>query len=329
METSNLALEYLIQGFQLSCQAEGKSPRTVEWYTAFLLRFLKFLQSNSLPTILGYIDKGHIRAFIRYLQTEARTPRKGTSLSGHTVQGYVRTLKSFFSWVVREGYLESNIMAGIPVPKAPNKIINSFNAEQIASLAAACQRENSIGYRNLVMLMLMLDTGLRVSELIAIELDDVDLGEGFIRVRSGKGNRERLVPIGSVVLKLLWKYLNQSRPQPISEKITKVFLSFDGLPFTRSGVQQMLRRCGKRAGISGVRCSPHTLRHSFAKNYLLNGGDIFSLQKILGHSSLASVRTYLSLFAVDLKKQHQRFSPVDNMADNKSLYPLLRASAKK
>ena len=71
METSNLALEYLVQGFKLSCQAEGKSPRTVEWYTAFLLRFLKFLQSNSLPTILGYIDKGHIRAFIRYLQTEA------------------------------------------------------------------------------------------------------------------------------------------------------------------------------------------------------------------------------------------------------------------
>ena len=329
METSDLALEYLIQGFQLSCQAEGKSPRTVEWYTAFLLRFLKFLQSNSLPTILGYIDKGHIREFIRYLQTEARTPRKGTSLSEHTVQGYVRTLKSFFSWVVKEGYLESNIMVGIPVPKAPNKIMNSFSEEQIASLVAACQRENGIGYRNVVMLMLMLDTGIRVSELIAIELDDIDPSEGFVRVRSGKGNRERLVPIGSVVLKLLWKYLNQSRQQPISENISKVFLSFDGLPLSRSGVQQMLRRCGKRAGISGVRCSPHTLRHSFAKNYLLNSGDTFSLQKILGHSSLASVRTYLNLFGVDLKKQHQRFSPVDNMADTKRLYPLLRVSAKK
>jgi len=329
METSNLALEYLIQGFQLSCQAEGKSPRTVEWYTAFLLRFLRFLQSNSLPTILGYIDKGHIRAFIRYLQTEAKTPHKGMPLSGHTVQGYVRTLKSFFSWVMREGYLASNTMAGIPVPKAPNKVINSFTAEQIASLAAVCQRENGTGHRNLAMLMLMLDSGLRVSELVAIELNDVDLEEGTIRVRCGKGARERLVPVGSVVQKLLWKYINQSRPQPISKKITKVFLSYDGLPLTRSGVQQMLRRCGKRAGISGVRCSPHTLRHSFAKNYLLNGGDIFSLQKILGHSSLASVRTYLSLFAADLKKQHQRFSPVDNMADNKSLYLLLRASAKK
>ena len=182
METSILALEYLIQGFRLSCQAEGKSPRTVEWYTAFLLRFLRFLQSNSLPTILGYIDKGHIRAFIRYLQTEAKTPHKGMPLSGHTVQGYVRTLKSFFSWVMREGYLASNTMAGIPVPKAPNKVINSFTAEQITSLAAVCQRENGTGHRNLAMLMLMLDSGLRVSELVAIELNDVDLEEGTIRV---------------------------------------------------------------------------------------------------------------------------------------------------
>ncbi len=329
METSILALEYLIQGFRLSCQAEGKSPRTVEWYTAFLLRFLRFLQSNGLPTIIDSIHKDHIRAFIRYLQTEARTPHKGMPLSGHTVQGYVRTLKSFFSWAMREEYLESNIMTGIPVPKAPNRIINSFTLEQIASLAATCQRENGNGYRNLAMLLLMLDSGLRVSELVAIDLDDLDIGEGYIRVTSGKGARERVVPVGSVVQKLLWKYINQSRPQPISKKITKLFLSCDGLPLTRSGIQQMLRRCGRKAGIYGVRCSPHTLRHTFAKNYLLNGGDTFSLQKILGHSSLASVRTYLNLFAVDIKRQHQRFSPVDNMADSKNLYPLLRTSAKK
>lgn len=113
----------------------------------------------------------------------------------------------------------------------------------------------------------------------------------------------------------------------MSGKITKLFLSCDGLLLTRSGVQQMLRRCGRDAGITGVRCSPHTLRHTFAKTYLINGGDIFSLQRILGHSSLASVRAYLNLFATDLKKQHLRFSPVDNMADSKALYPLIRSAA--
>ncbi len=324
MNASNLALENLIQGFRLSCQTEGKSQMTVEWYTAFLLRFLRFLQSNSLPTILGYINKDHIRAFILYLQTEARTPHKGMPLSGHTVEGYVRTLKSFFSWAMRDGYLASNTMAGIPVPKAPVKVINSFTPEQITALAAACQQENGNGHRNLSMLLLMLDCGLRVSELVNINIADVDLEAGTIWIRSGKGGKERLVPVGSVVQRVLWKYINHSRPHPVSEKITRLFLSLDGLPLTRNGVQQMLRRCGKKAGVSGVRCSPHTLRHTFAKNYLMNGGDIFSLQRILGHSSLASVRIYLNLFATDLKTQHRRFSPVDNMAENRNIYRFIR-----
>ena len=82
----------------------------------------------------------------------------------------------------------------------------------------------------------------------------------------------------------------------------------------------MLRRYGQKASITGVRCSPHTFRHTFAKNYLMNGGDIFSLQKILGHSSLASVRVYLNLFATDVKKQHLRFSPVDNLAQSRDFY---------
>ncbi len=324
METSNLALESLINGFKLSCQAEGKSPRTVEWYIAFLMRFHRFLEANGFPTDLYQITRNHIRAFVLYLQAEARTPHKGKLLSVFTVQGYVRTLKSFFSWAVREGYTESNVMAGVAVPKAPIKIINSFTPEQIARLAAACQRENGTGTRNLAMLLVMLDCGIRVSELVNVDLVDVNLVEGYLRVRSGKGSRERLVPIGSVVQKVLWKYMHQSRPQPVSGKITRLFLSCDGLPLTRNGVQQMLRRCGREAGITGVRCSPHTLRHTFAKTYLINGGDIFSLQRILGHSSLASVRAYLNLFAIDLKKQHQRFSPVDNMAENRGIYRFLR-----
>ena len=327
MKTSNLEFENLIQGFRLSCQAEGKSSRTVEWYTGFLSRFLWFLKTSGLPTDLGEINRDYIRSFIRYLQTEAKTPHKEMPLSGFTIQGYVRTLKSFFSWVMREEYLESNPMAGVPVPKAPTKIINSFTSDQIARLAAACQQEYVNGCRNLTMLLLMLDCGLRVSELVNIDLEDINLGEGYIKIRVGKGSKERLVPIGSFVQKMLWKYLNHSRPQPVTDKVTRLFLSGDGLPLTKNGVQQMLRRCGKRAGISGVRCSPHTLRHTFAKNYLLNGGDIFSLQRILGHSSLASVRTYLNLFAADLKNQHRRFSPVDNMAENRSLYQFIRSTA--
>lgn len=326
METSVLDLSNLIQGFKFSCQTEGKSLKTIEWYTCFLARFLRFLNSNTYPTGIDRIDKNHIRQFIRYLQVEAKTPRSEKPLSQATIQGYVRTLKSFFSWATREEYLEANPMTKIPVPRAIIKIISTFSQEQIVKLLMVCQTSSSSGYRNLTILLLLLDSGIRVSELVGIDLNDLNLMEGYIKIRRAKGNKERLVPIGSFIQRTLWKYINHQRSQPLTDKVTRLFLSEEGLPLTISGIQQLLRRCGKRADISGVRCSPHTFRHTFAKNYLLNGGDIFSLQKILGHSSLASVRLYLNLFASDIKQQHQRFSPVDNMAESRSLYPLIHSN---
>ena len=322
---NELDLKNLIEGFKLSCQTENKSIKTIEWYTCFLQRFLQFLQLNNYPIRVSEIDKTHIRAFILYLQQWAKTPHTKKPLSNSTVQGYIRTLKVFFSWLLREEYIESNAMTRIPVPRAPVKVINTFSNEHINKLATLCHTSNGTGYRNLAIILLLLDSGIRVSELVNIDINDLDLTEGYIKIRKAKGNRERLVPIGSIVQKSLWKYINHHRPQPLTQKVTMLFLSEQGLPLTRSGIQQMLRRYGKVAGFSGVRCSPHTFRHTFAKNFLLNGGDIFSLQKILGHSSLASVRIYLNLFAVDLKKQHQQFSPVDNLIKVRSLYTHVRS----
>jgi integrase/recombinase XerD len=322
----NSSLANLIDGFRLSCQTEGKSPRTVEWYVCFLERFNEFLTNRKLPSDVKEIDITYLRTFVRYLQTEARNRRNGNALSVATVQGYCRTLKAFFSWLMREGYIESNPTYKLPIPKGAGKLINTFGTDQITRLIEVCQRADDLGQRNLAIFLLLLDSGIRVSELVSINLEDVDLAEGHIKIRIGKGNKERIVPIGSLVQKALWKYINNSRAQPITDKVRSLFLSNNGLPLTRSGIQQLIRRCGKRAGINGVRCSPHTLRHTFSRNYLVNGGDIFSLQRILGHSSLASVRTYLNLFAEDIKRQHQRFSPVDNLVDNREFCSLVRSS---
>ena len=324
MKTSVLELQNLIQGFKLSCQTEGKSPNTIEWYTSFLNRFLQFLKTGGHPTEINNIDKTHIRAFILYLQQEAKTPHTRRSLSHFTVQGYVRTLKAFYSWALREEHIRDNPMTKIPVPKAPIKVINTFSLEQLSSLVNLCDRSNGQGYRNLAIILLLLDSGIRVSELVGIEIEDVGLAEGYIKIKRAKGNKERIVPIGSLVQKSLWKYINCYRSKPVTDMVTRLFLSEYGLPLTKSGIQQMLRRYGKQADITGTRCSPHIFRHTFAKNYLLNGGDIFSLQKILGHSSLASVRIYLNLFASDVKKQHQRFSPVDNLTQYPAFHRIHR-----
>ena len=322
MNNNSLDLASLIEEYRVTCQTEGKSPRTIEWYTSFLTRFRQFLESRQMPTDPSQIDKNYVRAFIRYLQTEAKVPRTNGSLSPATVQGYVRTLKAFFAWLEREEYLTANPMTKIAIPKAPFKVVSSFATEDLGKLIEVCEKSSGSGYRNLTILLLMLDSGLRVSEVTGVDLADMNLAEGYIRITTAKGGKERIVPIGSLVQKSLWKYMNCFRPQPLAQTVTKLFLSDRGLPLTKNGVQQMLRRYGKRAGLTGVRCSPHTFRHTFAKNYLLNGGDIFSLQKILGHSSLASVRLYLNLFAVDIKKQHMRFSPVDNIAQTSSIYRL-------
>lgn len=328
METDRLDLTNLIQGFKLSCQTEGKSSNTIEWYTSFLDRFCGFLERSKYPTDVNRIDRSHIRGFIRYLQIEARAPHTGTPLSPATIQGYIRALKAFFSWAAREEYVTSNPMAVIPMPKSPTKIINTFTDEQISRLTDICLRSDGNGHRNLTIILLLLDSGLRVSELVGVELDDVNLSEGQIIIRHGKGNRERIVPIGSIVQKSLWKYINTYRSRPLTDNITRLFLNSNGLPLTRNGVQQTMRRLARQAGITGVRCSPHTFRHTFAKSYLINGGDIFSLQRILGHTSLASVRIYLNLFACDIKKQHRRFSPVDRLADSRSTCPTIRSSTR-
>lgn len=279
MDRDNLGLENLINGFKLSCQVEGKSPKTIEWYTSFLAVLKRFLDQQQLPTHVQHIEKSHIRDFIRYLQTEARTPHTHRPLSPATVQGYVRTLKAFFPWLNREDYVSLNPMVKIPIPKAPTKMLNTLTVEHIKRLVDLCRRADAIGNRNLSILLLLLDSGIRVSELVAIDLDDLNLTEGYIGIRGAKGGKERAVPIGSLAQKALWKYIYNYRPEPLTHSVKRLFLNDKGLPLTRNGIQQMLRRCGKKAGITGVRCSPHTFRHTFAKNYLLNGGDIFSLQK--------------------------------------------------
>jgi len=235
MKSSVYELENLIDGFKLSCQTEGKSPRTIEWYSSFLSRFVCFLKFKEFPTDIGMLGKNHVKAFILYLQTEVKTPFNHKPLSSSSVQGYVRTLKVFFAWATREDYIQSNPMTKIPVTKSRAKVINTFSPEQIVKISSACQ-DGANAIRDIAMLLLMLDCGLRVSELVNLKVEDVNLAEGYVKISAGKGNKDQMVPIGSFVQKMIWKYLNHSRPQPMTEKIARLFLSGDGLPLTRNGV---------------------------------------------------------------------------------------------
>jgi len=151
-------------------------------------------------------------------------------------------------------------------------------------LLNAIDTRTAEGYRGYTIILTLLDAGIRVSELCNLKLDNLWLEEGMLKVL-GKGNKERLIPIGKQVQRFLWRYINRYRPEPATVNSDFLFLTREGRPLTKDRVEKIMSYYGKKAGLRGVRCSPHTLRHSAAVRFLRNGGDVFSMQRMLGHAT--------------------------------------------
>jgi integrase/recombinase XerD len=314
-------LEQLIDNYLVCCATEGKSPKTIDWYHANLVRFNRFLKDQHLEGSVQGIGLAEARKFIYHLQNTVRkwencpAMNGGRGLAPHSVQGYVRTVKTFWSWLEAEGYLDDNCMAKLKVPKVPQKIIATFSGEQIERLLGAPDKGSPVGFRDYTIILVLLDTGVRLAELVGLDIESLDLGRSCFVV-TGKGNKERIIPFGVGVRRALWRYITRFRPEPTVTQGNQLFLTGVGFPLRASSVQTMVYRLGTIAAISGVRCSPHTFRHTFAKQYLMNGGDAFSLQRILGHNSLEMVRNYVNLASEDVSVQHRKYSPVDNIKLN-------------
>ena len=265
------------------------------------------------------ITQHEIRAFILHLQQKRRfsnhplNPVQDSGLSGHTINCYLRSLRIFFSWLVSEDIIAHNPFEHVKIPRPSRKVIPTFTDSQIQYLLGVIDIRSAEGYRNYAIILALLDTGMRVSELCHLKLNDVALEEGMLKVL-GKGNKERLIPIGKQVQRLLWRYVSRYRPEPLSAVGNVLFLTRDGKPLTKERVEKILTRYGRKAELKGVRCSPHTLRHTAAVKFLRNGGDVFSLQRMLGHSSLEMTRRYCELADTDLKRAHMTASPVDNLS---------------
>jgi integrase/recombinase XerD len=316
--SSKTELSSLIGGYCLCAQSEAKSSKTIEMVRSSVKYLEEFLCSQQLSTDAADIGVSEIRMFIVHLQQKNRfsshpyaKPQQGR-LSGHTVNCYLRSIRAFWSWLLSEEIVDRNPFAKIRIPKPPRKIIPTFSKPQFQTLLGVINTSTPEGYRDMSIILVLLDTGLRVSELTSLTLPDVRLAEGVLKV-FGKGRKERLIPIGKASQRVLWNYVNRYRPQPANPRCDLVFLTKDGWPLTKNRIQKLMGKYGKRAGIEGVRCSPHTLRHTGAVMFLRNGGDVFNLQRLLGHSSLEMTRHYCELADVDVKRAHSIASPVDNL----------------
>jgi integrase/recombinase XerD len=186
------------------------------------------------------------------------------------------------------------------------RVIPTFSKEQLNKLFRQPDLTTFTGVRDYTIMLLMLETGIRVNELAGLSLSDIRWEDNLVCIRNAKSYRERLVPIQSEMKKQFKKYI-AIRGYVESEAL---FVTIDGSRLTRRGIQQRIIKYGGMAKIEGVRCSCHTFRHTFAKISVQQGANIFELQAILGHTSMEIVKTYVNLFGTDVRESHKKFSPL-------------------
>jgi len=316
LEKDNIPLERLAQHFEAYNRSEGKSPATVEWYRRVLTYFGNYLNDNNLPDTLGDLSLFTVRDFVLYLQTKTKwsghpyVPTPKGNLAAISVQTYVRSLRAFFSWLHREGYTEENILADLKPPKAPQKLAKVLTDEEIRRILACLHPDTATGCRDTAIIITFLDTGLRLSELANLKLADAQVDQSYLKVM-GKGSKERIVPIGGLAQKVLLRYIYHFRSEPLSTGEDTVFLTLEGRSMSSNAIKMIFERIAEKSGVN--RFHAHLCRHTFATNYLINGGDVFSLQQILGHTSLEMVRRYVTLASAQVRVQHRKYSPMDRM----------------
>ena len=315
MDNGSIPLERLARHFEAYNRSEGKSHQTVIWYSRVVRYFGDYLKERQLADTLDNLSVDLVRDFVLHLQTRRKWPDRQCHLAEQnlraiSVQTYVRALRGFFNWIYREGYTRENILANLRPPKAPRTLAEVLRDEEVGRILACADPETSWGSRDSAMLIVMLDTGLRLSEVANLAMANAHLDEGYLKVM-GKGAKERMVPIGGVAQKALLRYVYKFRPEPLNASEDTLFLTPEGRAMSANGVQMVIRRLALKSGVK--RLHPHLCRHTFATNYLMNGGDVFTLQQILGHTTLEMVRRYVNLASAHVRVQHRKFSPMDRM----------------
>jgi integrase/recombinase XerD len=292
-------MESAIAAFLSYSQSKNLSPRTIQYYREQLQSFTRFLSTKYADIPPAEITPHIIRELVCY-----EKDRTSPSTANHCLAVTSR----FLGYLHSEGFIESNSARSVDKQKVRKPVIETFSPEQVERMLDQC-RKDFYGVRDRAILLLLLDTGLRASELCGITMNDVNWTEQTILV-TGKGDKERVVPFGQGVRQALNTYLSY-RQDAESEAL---FVGHYGEPLDRFRLRDIVVRRCERAGIKGIRPSPHTLRHTAAVFYLRAGGDTFTLQRLLGHSSQEMTKRYCeSLSAADVQKKHKEYSPVDNM----------------
>jgi site-specific recombinase XerD len=301
-------VQRLIDGWILDGKLRQLSERTLGTRRDITARLIWFLNHREYPTcgtlelkqFIGYVATGHTEPGGRW-----NNPRLTKAVRPRVVKDFHNVLTTFWRWAVDEGYLDENPMECIKSPIARADQIRPFSETQISTLLNAAQA-SKYPERDFAVILFMLDTGVRSSELCGLTYKDLDIVGKKAWVR-GKGDKHRAVYFGRVTGKALWQYLRQVPREPSDP----VFLTERNASFSPNALGLLFDRLGRTAQVEATRCSPHTMRHTFAVTFLRAGGNVFSLQQLLGHTELKMTQRYVSLAQADVENQHRLFSPAD------------------
>jgi site-specific recombinase XerD len=306
-----------IDGFIKYCKLQHRSPATIRLYRTCLLMLARFLEAQNVSSA-SEVTIHHLRTFMVDTQERpagSQNPRRPPARDGHTntpatQQSYVKVIKVFFGWMIEEDILPVNPALRLKKPGSAQRIVRTLTRRQLDALFAACDRSTALGFRDFVLMLLLLDTGIRVSELCGLTLDSVH--DDHVKIL-GKGGKEREVGMSPMTAQYLWKYVNQYR-LAADDEITALFSNFGGRPLQPSGVEKLLRRAREAAGLDDVPLTAHWFRHTFARTWLEHGGEIMHLSRVMGHSSVKVTEIYLQDFqSRQARLQHTKYSPVGDL----------------
>jgi len=282
------------------CRSKGLLPATIKTYACALNRLQRYMREHREG--VGIPSPQELRSFIQSMLDEG--------LSRGTIRIRMRAIRAFCNFLAREELIEASPMDGVEIPKVPTRYPEIISLEQARRFLRAARGSTWTGIRNRAILGTFLDTGVRLSELIGLNLEDVDVLTGTARIRSGKGDKERHVYMGRALLRNMRKWIEV---RGFHEEGTPFFLTKDGNRLDLRNVERIVSRIADRAKLGSVRITPHILRHTFATHYIQNGGDPFSLQRILGHSDIKTTMIYVNLAGAGLQEAHAKASPMDRL----------------
>lgn len=277
----------------------GLAQNTIISYALDLKQFKNFCHRRHVVQV-SQVERNIVLNYLLELKKTGRSPA--------TISRHMAALKAFCRFLVDEQLLDKDPTANLESPGLPKKLPGVLSQEEIDLLLEQPRVGNTAGLRDKAMLELMYATGMRVSELLALDLDQVDCEQGYVRCL-GKGSKERIIPVGKIAINFLSAYLGRGRPKILAgKKASALFLNMRGQRLTRQGFWKIIKKYALDAGITKT-ITPHTLRHSFATHLLENGADLRALQEMLGHADIATTQIYTHLTQSKLREVYNKHHP--------------------